>query len=148
MNRFSAIDQAKKRTTAELKQLVAENGKSEYQLHCQIIQLIERCKINGLRVWHTPNSWISIKNGKKDFVQAARFKAMGCVPGVPDLILSWPGHVGFIEVKSAKGGLTDPQGAFLDDVRGHGHYTAVVKSLSEATAILEAWGAIRAKVAA
>ena len=143
MNRFSAIDQAKKRTTAELKQLVAENGKSEYQLHCQIIQLIEQTKVPGLVCWHVPNG------GKRSFSEAAKFRAMGVRAGVADINLSWNGHVGFIEVKAPKGGrLSEAQEAFLEAMRGHGHYTAVVKSLGEATAILEAWGAIRAKVAA
>lgn len=141
--RYSPLDIARRNTTAALKSLVASDGKEEYRTHCAIVEALQRFGVPGLVFWHCPNG------AKRGAISAARLRAMGMLAGVPDLALSWPGHMAFMEIKSGKGKIAQEQIAFLDAMRSHGHYTAVVRSLEEAISTLSAWGAIkRARVAA
>lgn len=62
--------------------------------------------------WHTPNG------GRRTPQEAARFKAFGVLPGVPDWIFIWsaehdsPASILFIELKSPVGRLSDEQRLF------------------------------------
>lgn len=124
-------------TTAELKQLVASDGKAEYRLHCQIIDLLKLSGVTGLWYWHTPNG------GKRHVREAAKLRAMGVVAGVSDLALSIPGvGMAFVEIKAGKGRLSVQQQVFLEAMKAHGHRTAVVKSVEQAVELFTAWRAV------
>jgi hypothetical protein len=44
-------------------------------------------------VWHTPNG------GKRNAMEAAKFKAMGVIAGIPDLLCLWKGKLYAFEIK-------------------------------------------------
>ncbi len=78
--------------------------------------------------FHVPNG------GKRNPVEAAKFKAMGVKPGVADLLLLVPNrfypYMG-IELKSEKGRASDHQKKFRDAVERVGGKYVLVRSLDE-----------------
>lgn len=88
-------------------------------------------------VAHCPNG------GKRSRIEAARFKKMGVLPGMPDLLLYWKGGAGFIEVKREKGGnLSGPQRAMLEAFERMGHKSAVCRTAYEAEMAVREWGLV------
>ena len=86
-------------------------------------------------LFHIPNG------GKRGKVEAARFKAEGVKPGVPDLFLpvARGGRHGlFIEMKRQKGGRLSPdQRAWLDALRAQGYAAYVAYGWKDAAALIE-----------
>ena len=69
-------------------------------------------------LFHIPNG------GKRNVIEATRFKAMGVKPGVPDLFLPVPKHGKhglFIELKAKGGKLSENQKKWLDRLNGMGY---------------------------
>jgi hypothetical protein len=89
--------------------------------------------------------WFHAANGEaRDPRAAAKLKAMGVKPGVPDLTLISPAGVAhFLEVKRPGGRLSEPQEAFAAWAAGHGVPFSAADSLSHARAILTRWGALK-----
>lgn len=81
-------------------------------------------------LFHIPNG------GKRDAREAARFKAMGVKPGVPDMFLPVPCGIYcglWIELKRRDGGkLSKNQAEFLEALAGQGYKTAVCAGWEEA----------------
>lgn len=85
-------------------------------------------------LYHVPNG------GKRDAREAARFKAMGVKPGVPDLCLPVPrgGYCGlYIEMKYGKNKPTDNQIAWMKRLMAQGHKVEICYSGIEATRVIE-----------
>lgn len=77
-----------------------------------------------------------IPNGeRRDIKTAMKLKAMGVIPGVPDLFLPVPNRDGrhglWIEVKAGKNKLTENQRQFSDKVGSKGYDFAEVRSVEE-----------------
>lgn len=87
-------------------------------------------------VHHSPNE------GRRSPKEGAKLRFDGMVPGFPDLIIIWPGGVGFLEVKSAKGLVSANQSAVIALLRAMGHNVAVVRTLDEAVDTVTAWRAV------
>lgn len=85
-------------------------------------------------LFHVPNG------GKRHPATAARLKAQGVKPGVPDICLpvARHGYHGlFIEMKRRKGGqLSDHQKAWIEALREQGYMVAVCKGADEAIEVL------------
>ena len=72
---------------------------------------------------------------------------MGVHPGFADLVVVAEGRVAFLEVKTAKGRLSEDQQAFRDIIRAQGLPYAVVRSIGDALCALGSHGfEIRASV--
>lgn len=72
--------------------------------------------------------------------QAGKAKAEGMTPGVPDIVLvRQGGSVAFMEVKTPQGRLSPAQVAFFDWCVANGVEAAVVRSIDDARAALNAW---------
>ena len=88
-------------------------------------------------LFHIPNG------GKRSKVEAARFKAMGVKPGVPDLCLAVPrnGYHGlYIEMKRREGGkLSADQKKWIDGLQENGYCVHRCDGCHEAEAVLEAY---------
>lgn len=85
---------------------------------------------------HIPNG------GRRNAVEAARFKAMGVKAGVPDLFLPVPrdGYAGlYIEMKYGKNKTTDKQNEWIAALRQQGYQVTVCYSAPQATAVLECY---------
>lgn len=93
-----------------------------------------------LKLHHSPNG------GKRNEIEAAKFKRMGVRAGFPDLWISLgDGKTGFIELKFGKNGLTLSQQNYRDFLKKEGHQWALCRSLDEFIATLKEWGVYQSK---
>jgi hypothetical protein len=137
--RVSGYAIAQRQTTAALKELVAGAHNEEEKLQEAVIDLLEATRIPGVVYWHTPNG------GRRSKREAVKFKRMGVLAGVSDLIISIPGaRMAFLELKSRRGRLSEEQEAFIAGQEANGFTCGMAKTLDEAVKFLTDVGAIRA----
>lgn len=104
--------------------MVVENIPSEDREQMLFVQWFKRT-YPEVRIFHIPNG------GRRSASEAAKFKAMGVVPGVPDLYV--PAWALWIEMKRQKGGSVS-----LDQKDWHnylisiGHKVIVAKGCEDA----------------
>lgn len=92
----------------------------------------------GWEMWHTPNG------GLRTPREAAKLKALGTLPGVPDLLLLSPeGRLHGLELKAGRNKPTDEQEAFGQHMLRVGLTWAWSGTLDRSLGILESWGALR-----
>ncbi|GGH14590.1 hypothetical protein GCM10007036_14010 [Alsobacter metallidurans] len=86
------------------------------------------------KVFHVPNG------GKRNKSEAAKLKAMGVLPGVPDiLIMVPPGRLYLAEVKSGKGTLEPEQQEFAREALQMGFGWCCVRSIDDMRKALAVW---------
>jgi hypothetical protein len=89
----------------------------------------------GIRFYAIPNG------GKRNLLEAVKFKRMGTMPGVPDLCIPIPSgsyHGLYIELKREKGGrVSESQSEWLAFLREKGYYAQVAKGFEEAKEMIE-----------
>ena len=87
---------------------------------------VEPSGLPGVVSWHTPNG------GKRDRVEAIRFKMIGLVAGIPDYFFLW-GALYFLEFKEPDDGRqSDAQKRVLPQLRAAGAIGEVVDNLAAA----------------
>jgi hypothetical protein len=86
--------------------------------------------------------------GWRSPTEAAIFRGLGTVPGVPDLLIVHAGHLYCLELKAAGGRLTDIQLATQARLRAAGATVATAVELDAALAQLEQWKLLRPDVSA
>ena len=80
--------------------------------------------------WHTPNG------GKRGKAEAAKFRRLGVLPGVPDwIILQTNREPCFIEFKTSKGRVSPGQKDFAEEVEAMGLKFLIVRSFKEFVSI-------------
>jgi hypothetical protein len=110
--------------------------KSESTIQRELWKLIEAYKLPGTRIFHVANGeWRSPRTAK-------RLKEMGVLPGVPDFCFIAENKVGFLEMKTEKGSLSDVQLDFMGAVAFHGVVVDVAHSVIEGARILQQRGVI------
>ncbi len=73
--------------------------------------------------------------------QMAAMKADGLMPGWPDLqVLGQHAKIGFLEIKTPKGTLTQAQTNVQAMLARMGHHVAVVRSVDDTREALRSWG--------
>ena len=99
--------------------------------------------VGALRA-HCPYPWFAVPNGGLRHIRvAAKLKAEGVRPGVPDLCFILPGgRFAGLELKSSKGRLSEEQKAFRDAITAIQGWWNVAHSHEEAWRILETWGCL------
>lgn len=100
---------------------------TETQIHIAIVHWIKTVSPSTV-FWHTPNGGLRSKR------EAAKLRAMGTLPGVPDLILICepPGPcLAFLEIKAPGAYLSFEQRSFRHAVEGMGAPYWVVRSIDE-----------------
>jgi VRR-NUC domain len=98
-------------------------------LHIPVVAALRRFISPGWKFFHCPNGEI---RSKRD---ASKLKAMGVLPGVPDLILFPPASKDptvFLEFKRGSARLTDEQREFAGWARETGNDYHVIRSQEEA----------------
>lgn len=78
---------------------------SEMQIQGAVAEFLDRALPADAAWFHPPNG------GHRHPVVAAKLKAQGVKPGVPDVVIIWRGRAIFIELKAHKGSLSDAQKA-------------------------------------
>ena len=109
---------------------------SELQIHIAVAQHLKYRARKGIVWWHSANG------ERREARDAAKLKAMGVTPGVPDLVFIANGRTYGLELKTSKGRLSPEQRAMIAAFEAAGAYTAVAYSLDAALEILTRWGII------
>lgn len=111
---------------------------SEHKLQ---VQLMDYLAFAGRADLH----WFAIPNGEKRHVRVAvRLKAEGVRRGTPDLCFMLEGgRVGWLEMKAAKGRVTEDQLVFGNIAHRLGHLWAVAYSIDEALKTLTQWNVLK-----
>jgi hypothetical protein len=91
----------------------------------------------GAFFFHCPNG------GRRDPVEAARFKALGARAGVPDVIIIYEGRCYALELKAQAGRLSNIQTEVLAALQRAGAFADVAYGLDAALTKLESWGLVR-----
>jgi hypothetical protein len=108
--------------------------------------LIQRSILQYLRLKAKPEIfYFSVPNGGLRHRRVAqKLKAEGLRPGVADLCFMLPGgRCAWLELKTAKGRLSDAQTGFMTRCHELGHLWAVARSLDGAIPHFEEWGVLR-----
>lgn len=85
--------------------------------------------------------WHSIDHANaRDARAGAERKGRGVIAGIPDVVLIRAGRLHGIELKSAKGRLSDAQKAYMDALLACGGAFAVVRTLEDLAFVLMGWG--------
>jgi hypothetical protein len=106
-------------------------------------KLVEGCRLLFEYLFTVENAWrfIHIPNGgKRNIIEASRFKRMGVRKGVPDvLIILNNGYTCFVEFKDpkGKGRFEDEQLEYRDRLIKSGHYWFSCKSIDEFKKIID-----------
>jgi hypothetical protein len=110
--------------------------------HAIQIVVVQHLRTRAEPGWY----WFHPANGEhRDKRTAAKLKAMGVMPGVPDLVFFAPdGTFRCLELKRRGRAPSPDQKAFLANAATNGWLCAWTSDLDEALRILEGWGALRA----
>jgi hypothetical protein len=114
----------------------------EDTVQAEVVRAIEAEALRGAPLLVASLANATAIPGTAGMLVATRLKATGLLPGAPDLIVVFPGGIGFLETKRPKGGLLGPkQALFRDTCTAWGIPWALVRSADEALDALLAWGA-------
>lgn len=105
----------------------------EYELHKAIIEFL-RYSRPKLLYFHCPNG------GQRNPISGAKFKAMGVLAGVADILLFKDGCFYAVELKAGKNTQEDTQIDFMNRWVSEGGKYAVCRSIDEMKDILQGWG--------
>jgi hypothetical protein len=113
-------------------------GPSEHTIQSRLIDILIYALKPELEIRAIPNG------GLRKRSVAMALKAEGVKSGTPDLVVCLPeGKVGWLEMKTDIGVLSQEQKNFRDKVVLLGHLWAMARSVQEALVILTAWDALR-----
>lgn len=72
--------------------------------------------------------------------RGGKLKAMGLVPGVPDILIVANGRAYWVEIKTATGRLSDDQKATIARLESNGARVCVCRSIDDVRQALADWG--------
>lgn len=112
----------------------------EDKLQASICQFLDRALPSD--AWHCaiPNGSVLAGTPAKRAMQMNKLKRTGLKVGAPDLFVVYRGQFYALEVKSAKGVVSDNQKIAATDIRLSGGAYSIVKSVEDAETELLAWG--------
>lgn len=76
--------------------------------------------------------------GARNATTGEILKAEGVLAGVPDLTIIAKGHVFFVEMKTAKGTISDAQIAFMEKAMNLGVFCLVARSIDQFISVVKA----------
>jgi|ERR1700730_9929477 len=108
---------------------------------------IQRAVFEHLRVRAAPRVFFfhPANGGYRKPAEAAIFKSLGVVAGVPDVFIVHNGRCFAMELKAEGGRATDKQLACIAALREAGAFVCLAEGLDRALACLEAWGLLRGR---
>lgn len=111
--------------------------REETILQRRIKRLLENL---GYKVAASANGAVLAGTRKQKAIQMNSLKASGLMVGYPDLTVFGPNRIGFIEVKTDGGDLSEAQETVREWMGDWGHKYAVCRSLEDVPDTLENWG--------
>lgn len=112
----------------------------EQQLQKTVLEHLAWRGMRGLFAFHYP------AGGWRSPVEAAIFKSLGVVAGIPDILIIHNGHCFALELKTAHGRLTQIQIETQARLRAAGATVATAIELDGALERLEEWGLLRSDI--
>jgi hypothetical protein len=113
----------------------------EIQLHLDVARVLRDHAVPEWLWWHTPNGELRDKRA------AAKLRAMGVRPGVPDFLLISPhGSVRLLELKRPGETLSDAQEEFRIHCVRHGIAHAIAHNFDQALVALDHWACLRIRI--
>ena len=96
--------------------MASKRNRPEQQIQRAVVQYLGIMENLGeLTFFHVPNG------GRRTKAEGSIFKSLGVRPGVPDLVLLFPGgKCAFVEIKADKGRLSAAQKAFRNTAEAMG----------------------------
>jgi hypothetical protein len=109
---------------------------------------IQRAVFQHLRARGAPGifAWHPFSGGYRRPVEAAIYKGLGAVAGLPDVMVLHDGRLFCVELKREGARATDAQLACIAALREAGAFTCIAEGLDRALSCLEAWGLLRGRV--
>jgi hypothetical protein len=111
----------------------------EQQIQRGIFQHLRARAVPGAFFWHP------FSGGFRRPKEAAIYKGLGAIPGLPDVMVLFAGRLHCIELKRVGGRPTETQLATIAAMEAAGAYCCVAEGLDRALACLEAWGLLRGR---
>jgi hypothetical protein len=108
-------------------------------------QQIQRAVVDHLRWRGVPGvfAFHPANGGWRSAVEAAIFKGIGVVAGIPDIIIIFGGRCYALELKAEGGRATLKQLEVIAAMEAAGAYCCIAEGLDRALACLETWGILR-----
>jgi hypothetical protein len=122
------------------KRILRHVDPSEHSLQVQLLKILTYALRPDIRVIAIPNQ------SNRHINNAVKMKAEGIMRGVTDLLFLFPideGAVGWLEMKTRKGALSDHQIGFSAICARLGHRWALARSVEEAIDVLRGWNALK-----
>lgn len=107
--------------------------KNEEAIQIQIIEWFKLVRTSDWVYAHIPNG------GNRSAREGARFKQLGVVAGMPDLLIIFDSKAYFIELKTAKGKTRPVQDDCHERLQRAGARVAVCRSLDDVRAAFKGW---------
>ena len=112
----------------------------ESDIQTQIVELLSyHARRNRYIFFSVPNEH-DLSGAGNRYAKINKLKKMGLTPGALDLVIIKTGMAFLMEVKSAKGIVSDNQKLFMNGVWRAGAKCSVVRSYEQAAAVLKQWG--------
>jgi hypothetical protein len=108
-------------------------NRPEQALHRAVAQFLDAALLPPALWFHIPNG------GGRSRVEAAILAGLGVKAGVPDICIVHAGQVYFLELKSARGRLSDAQRAMLHSLTRSGARVGIAYSLDQVIGRLQGW---------
>jgi len=110
-------------------------------------QQIQRAIFAHLRARGAPGivAWHPFSGGYRRPAEAAIYRSLGAIAGLPDVMVLHEGKLYGLELKTPGRAPTEIQLAVLAALEAAGAYTAVAEGVDRALATLEAWGLLRGR---
>jgi VRR-NUC domain len=128
--------------------LVREGGRlrikepeTEQQLQRRVVKLLNARALDGVLWFAVPNG--GIRDGKT----ASILRLTGVRPGIPDILLLHRGRLHGLELKTARGKISEEQQTMLADMTTAGARVYVAYGYAEVVDILVLWGLISTSAA-
>jgi VRR-NUC domain len=116
---------------------VMRRQRPEQQVHRAVVAHLKARGERGVVFLHPANG------GARPAVEASIMTGLGVVPGAPDLLLWHEGKSFALELKAARGRISEAQAEMLARLSDAGVFTAVCHGVDRAVAVLETWGLLR-----
>lgn len=116
-------------------------GLTEQQIQKAVFANLKTRAAPGVFAWHP------FSGGYRKPKEAAIYKGLGAIAGLPDVMVIYQGGVYAIELKREGGRPTDPQLQVIEAIRTAGGHACICYGLDRALATLEAWGILRGTAA-
>jgi hypothetical protein len=112
---------------------------TEQQIQKAVFANLKQRGASGIFAWHP------FSGGYRRPKEAAIYKGLGAIAGLPDVMVLHNGKLFCLELKREGGRATDKQLACIAALREAGAFTCIAEGLDRALACLEAWGILKGR---